>query len=164
MNSDDSVGLSVSPIFLSTRDRSKQILGHLRLLTLEQDSHFDSNAITTGPALSRCNRCSWPASSVELALQLKGQKFNAELRAFQNVDCSRKSHTFNEALQICEGQRANADQAKCNVDIQMTCFSYNLNNFYADMSSIIGWLKSCLTSIECWLPAKNVTIKFIAVK
>jgi len=36
-------------------------------------------------------------------------------RAFLNVDCSRKSHKLNEALQIYEDQKANSNQAKSNV-------------------------------------------------
>jgi len=30
-----------------------------------------------------------------------------------------------------------------------------MNNFFTDMSAVIGWLKPCLTSIECWLGVKR---------
>jgi len=48
------------------------------------------------------------------------------------------------------------------LDMQMTNFSYNLNNFSTDMNSMTGCLKPCLTGIECLLRRK--CHKFSAAK
>ena len=41
------------------------------------------------------------------------------------------------------------------LDIWITYFSLNINNFSTDMSAIFVWLKPCLTGIERWLPAET---------
>ena len=79
----------------------------------------------------------WLVSSVEY--QLKGQKFNAVLRAFLNVDCG--AENFTSSTQHYKPFKLRAQvliKKYVMMDVQMTHLRYNFNNFSMDMSSMIG--------------------------
>ena len=80
---------------------------------------------------------------------------NGFQRQEKNKQMHRRLHSSHISHKPCNThQSASFNQAKCTSGLINIHFSWNFYNFSTDMSAIFVWLKPCLTSIECWLPAK----------
>jgi len=90
-------------------------------------------------------------TGIECWIPAERSKFNAVLRAVLNVDCS--AENFTSSTQHYKHLKIAQILIKKNVmmDMQKTHFSYNLNNFWTDMSSLIDdWSHVWLAlSVDC---------------